>query len=160
MDVVVDALSNHPEFVPVAAGWHWNEWGHTDPAGSLGSWTAGLASQAGASRIPGTLIALVDSSPVAVVCLVAQDMSGYKPAAGLGPWIKGLYVIPQARGRGYGQLLVRRCEAWARSLGHDALYLYTQRDSAAEALYRRLDWQTMHIGRYEDIDVTVMRTGL
>ena len=56
MHVVVGALSNHPEFVPVAAGWHWNEWGHTDPAGSLGSWTAGLASQAGASRIPGTVM--------------------------------------------------------------------------------------------------------
>jgi hypothetical protein len=35
-----------------------------------------------------------------------------------------------------------------------------QRDSAAEALYRRLEWQTIRIGRYEDIDVTVMRTGL
>jgi dienelactone hydrolase len=23
MDVVVDALSDHPEFVPVPAGWHW-----------------------------------------------------------------------------------------------------------------------------------------
>jgi GNAT superfamily N-acetyltransferase len=160
MDVVVEALSDHPELVPVAAGWHWAEWGHTDPSGSLDSWAAALGRQADASEIPGTLIALVAGSPVAVVCLVGQDMPGYEPAAGLGPWIKGLYVIPPERGHGHGQLLVRRCEAWARSLGHDALYLYTRRDSAAEALYKRLGWQTIHIGCYEDMDVTVMRTGL
>jgi GNAT superfamily N-acetyltransferase len=129
-------------------------------AGSLELWTAGLASQAGASQIPGTLVALAGGSLVAVVRLVAADMPGYPPAAGLGPWIKGLYVAPGARGRGHGQLLVRRCEAWARSLGHDALYLFTAHDSAAEALYRGLGWQAIHAGRYEDIEVTVMRTAL
>jgi hypothetical protein len=48
----------------VAAQWHWSEWGHTDPGGSLESWTAGLAAQAGADQIPGTLLALADGAPV------------------------------------------------------------------------------------------------
>jgi GNAT superfamily N-acetyltransferase len=144
--------------VPLAAEWHFREWGHTDPGGSLASWTAGLAGQAGADQIPGTLLALVDGSPAGVVCLVGQDMPGCGPAAGLTPWIKGLYVIPQARRRGVGSLLIRRCEAWAASLGHQALYLYTERGSAAQALYERRGWQTIHVGHYESIDVTVMRT--
>jgi len=158
VDVVVEPLSHHPDAVPLAAGWHFKEWGDTDPGGSLEAWTAGLAAQAGADHIPGTLLALVDGSPAGVVCLVGRDMPGFGPAAGLTPWIKGLYVIPQARRRGVGGLLVRRCESWAASLGHRALYLYTERGSGAQALYERHGWQTIHVGHYEGTDVTVMRT--
>jgi GNAT superfamily N-acetyltransferase len=160
MDVDTAALGDHPEFIPVVAGWHWREWGHTDPAGSQESWTAGLAAQAAADQVPGTLIALVDGSPAGVVCLVARDMPGYQPAARLSPWLKGLYVIPAARRRGLGELLVRRCQAWASSLGFDALHLYTERSSAARALYERMDWQVIHQAHYEGIDATVMRTFL
>ena len=160
MDVVIEPLGRHPELIRVAAEWHWREWGHTDPGGSLESWTTALGGQADAVEIPGTLIALADGSPVGVVCLVAEDMPGCAPAAGLAPWVKGLYVIPGARGRGHGERLTRRCEAWAATLGHDALYLYSERGSTAEALYERLGWQTINTGRHEDIDVTVMRTSL
>jgi GNAT superfamily N-acetyltransferase len=160
VELVVEALGDHPEFVPVVAGWHWREWGHTDPGGSLESWTAGLARQAAADQVPGTLVALADGSPIGVVCLVARDMPGYEPAARLSPWLKGLYVIPSARSHGHGELLVRRCQAWASSLGFDALHLYTLRSSAARALYERLDWQPIHEGHYDGIDVAVMRTVL
>jgi GNAT superfamily N-acetyltransferase len=160
MDVVIEPLSRHPELIQVAAEWHWREWGHTDPGGSLESWTTALGGQADAVEIPGTLIALADGSPVGVVCLVAEDMRGYAPATGLAPWVKGLYVIPRARGRGHGERLTRRCEAWAATLGHDALYLYSERGSAAEALYERLGWQTINTGRHEDIDISLMRTSV
>jgi GNAT superfamily N-acetyltransferase len=156
MDAVVHALSDHPELIPVAAGWHFQEWGHTDPAGSLESWTAALAGQAGANQVPRTLLALADGDPVGLVCLVARDVPGYEPAAG----VKGLYVKPSARCQGHGQLLTRRCEEWAGSLGHDVLYLFTRRNSPAQALYENIGWQVVNVGRYEDIDVTVMRTDL
>jgi GNAT superfamily N-acetyltransferase len=160
MTIVVEALANHPAALATAAEWHFNEWGHTDPGGSLEGWTAGLARQAGADQIPGTLIALEDRTPVGVVCLVAQDMPGYEAATGLTPWLKGLYVARQTRRRGVGSLLVRRCEDWAASLGHEFLYLYTERDSGAQALYESLSWRTIHAGRYDGIAVTVMRTAL
>jgi hypothetical protein len=60
----------------MAAEWHWGEWGHTDPGGSLEAWTAGMARQAGADEVPGTLITLVDRVPVGLVCLVGQDTVG------------------------------------------------------------------------------------
>jgi len=160
MEIVIEALSRHPELVPVAAQWHHSEWGHTDPGGSLESWTAGLARQAGADQIPGTLLALADGVPAGVACLVAQDMPGYEPAAGLTPWLKGLYVAPAARRQGHGERLVRRIEAWAAALGHESLYLYTERGSAAQSLYQRLGWQSIDAARYDGIDATVMRTGL
>jgi GNAT superfamily N-acetyltransferase len=160
MNIVIEPLSRHPELVPVAARWHWSEWGHTDPGGTMESWTAALAAQAGADQIPGTLLALADGAPVGVACLVARDMPGYEPAAGLTPWLKGLYVVPAARRQGHGERLVRRCEAWAAALGHDTLYLFTERGSAAQSLYERLAWLPADAARYEGIDVIVMRTSL
>ena len=76
MDVVVEPLSHRPDAVPLAAEWHFREWGRTDPGGSLEAWTAGLAGQAGADRIPGTLLALVDGFRAGVVCLVGHDIAG------------------------------------------------------------------------------------
>jgi GNAT superfamily N-acetyltransferase len=160
MDITVEPLINHPGAVQMAAEWHFREWGHTDPGGSLEAWTAGMARQAGADEVPGTLLALADRAPVGVVCLVEQDMAGYEAAAGLSPWIKGLYVIPSARHQGVGGILVRRCEVWAASLGYQDLYLYTERGSGAQALYERLNWQAIDVGRYDGIAVTVMRTAL
>ena len=144
----------------MVAEWHFREWGHTDPGGSLESWTAAMARQAGAAELPGTLIALSGCTPVGVVCLVERDMAGYEPAAGLTPWIKGLYVISSARRQGVGGILVQRCEAWAASLGHRDLYLYTERSSGAQALYERLSWQVIHTGHYDGIAVTVMQKPL
>ena len=107
MDVIIEPLCRYPELVPVAAEWYFREWGRTDPGGSLEAWTAGLARQAGADQLPGTLIALADGSPAGVVCLVAHAMRGHEPAAALTPWIKGLYVVPSQRGRGLGALAWR-----------------------------------------------------
>lgn len=83
---------------------------------------------------------------------------GYPPAAGLTPWIKGLYVVPAARRRGLGSLLVRRCEEWAASLGHAELYLYAEAGSAAHDLYRDLSWQDIHEGHYDGSRITIMQT--
>jgi GNAT superfamily N-acetyltransferase len=78
----------------------------------------------------------------------------------MSPWIKGLYVDQPTRRLGYGALLMSRCETWAAALGHDALYLYTERGSAAEQLYRRLGWQAIRHEQYDGMDVTVMRKSL
>ncbi|MGI9008827.1 MAG: GNAT family N-acetyltransferase [Streptosporangiaceae bacterium] len=160
MDVIVEPLSTHPDLIGVVAGWHFAEWGHTDPGGTAAGWAEGLARQAGAGQPPGTLVAHAGGEPAAAVCLVPQDMPGYPPAAGLTPWNKGLYVVPASRRQGLGRLLVRRCEEWAASLGHAEVYLFTLTGSAAQALYRGLGWRDIHEGRYDGEDITIMRTDL
>jgi len=156
--VVVEPLASHPELIPIAAGWHFTAWGHSDPGSSVETWTAAMTRQV--SHVPGMLIAIADGSPAGVVGLVAHDMPGYKPAAGMTPWVKGLYVAPAHRRRGLGTLLMRHCEAMAASLGHQFLYLYTGRGSPAQVLYERLNWRAIHTGRYDGIDVTVMCTSM
>jgi GNAT superfamily N-acetyltransferase len=160
MDAVVSALSDYSEFLPVVARWHWQEWGHTDPGGTLHSWEAGLARQADADQIPGTLVAVAQGAAVGAVCLVEHDMPGHEAVAGLSPWMKGLFVGQAERRHGYGALLVSGCEGWAAALGHESLYLYTERDSGAEQLYRRLGWQIIDHDQYNGTTVTVMRKNL
>jgi GNAT superfamily N-acetyltransferase len=160
VDAVVTALSDYPEFVPVVARWHWEEWGHDDPGGTPASWAAALAAQAGADQVPGTLVAVVGGAPVGAVCLVVADMPGHEPVAGLSPWVKGLYVEPRARRRGYAALLMSRCESWAAALGHGVLYLYTERGSGAEQLYLRLGWQVVRHDELDGMAVSVMRKSL
>ena len=160
MDAVVSALSDYPDFVSVVARWHWQEWGHTDPGGTLRSWTKALAQQAGADKIPGTLIAVADGVPLGAVCLVASDMPGHPAAERWSPWIKGLYVTPPARRHGCATILMSRCETWAAALGHDTLYLYTERASPAEHLYKRMAWQIISHDQYEGLDATIMRKPL
>ena len=110
--------------------------------------------------MPGTLVAVAQGAPVGAVCLVEHDMPGHEAVAGMSPWIKGLYVDQPARRHGYGALLVSRCETWAAALGHHALYLYTERGSAAEQPYKRLGWRIIRYERYDGMDVTVMRKNL
>jgi hypothetical protein len=64
VDITIEALSRHRELVPVVAQWHFDEWGHTDPGGSAAGWAAGLARQADADQVPGTLIALSGGRPL------------------------------------------------------------------------------------------------
>lgn len=156
----MEPLSNYPEAVATVAEWHFREWGHTVPGSSLEEWAAAMARQANATQPPGTLVAVAGRTPLGVVCLVEQDMAGYVPATGLTPWLKGLYVAPSARRHGVGGTLVRRCEAWAASLGHKVLYLYTERDSGAQGLYERLRWHAIHAGHYDGVAVTIMHTSL
>jgi predicted N-acetyltransferase YhbS len=71
----------------------------------------------------------------------------------LAPWLAGVFVKPQCRGKGIGSELVRRIEAEARSLGVSTLYLYTPH---TESLYERLGWSVTERCEYRNTNVVVM----
>jgi N-acetylglutamate synthase-like GNAT family acetyltransferase len=82
--------------------------------------------------------------------LVAHDMDS-RPQ--LTPWLAGVFVKPQCRGKGIGSALVRRIEAEARSLEVATLYLYTPN---TESLYERLGWSVTERCEYRNTNVVVM----
>lgn len=57
------------------------------------------------------------------------------------PWIRGLYVWPEWRGRGIDRRLVAAVEAHARRLGFARLYMATTR---IERLAARRGWMQFH----------------
>ncbi len=158
---MVTALSDYPEFIPVVARWHWEEWGHTDPRGSLTAWTAGLARQASADRYraPWSLSKLARRSARSAwsrwICLDTSRPRGYRRGSA------ACTSEESARRRGYGALLMSRCETWAGALGHGNLYLYTERDSGAEQpLHAGPDGSYSGTTIYDGIEVSVMRKSL
>ncbi|MGH8198522.1 MAG: GNAT family N-acetyltransferase [Steroidobacteraceae bacterium] len=95
-------------------------------------------------------VALEGEDLLGSALLVAQDLES-RPH--LTPWLAGIFVKPQHRGKRIGTRLIQRIEAEARSLGTDVLYLYT---STTQSLYERLGWSVMERCDDQGTEVVVM----
>ena len=133
----IESIADHLDWVPLIAGWHWQEWGDTDPLGSLAQWAHGLSERTLRDQIPTTYIAVEQHQPVGSVTLVEHDMEIHWD---LSPWLAGVYVQPQSRRQGVGSELVRHAIQQVHHLGFPALYLYTH---AARQFYERLGWEVL-----------------
>jgi GNAT superfamily N-acetyltransferase len=154
----VEAAAQHPELVSTVGRWHWAEWGHADPSGSVESWTQRLQRSASTRTIPMLLLALAGTVPVGSVVLVEHDMNpDHERWGALTPWLAGLFVVPEYRRRGIGSMLIRACEREARTLGVGRLHLYT---GASEGLYRKHGYRVLGHDSYEGEAVVVMAKDL
>ncbi len=84
-----------------------------------------------------TFVLLVDEAPVGVASLVAHDLDS-RPE--LTPWLAGVFVVPEARGRGHAAHLIAAVEAAGRAAAIPSLWLYTH---SAERIYARVGWRTV-----------------
>jgi predicted N-acetyltransferase YhbS len=147
----VESLHDHKAHVATIAEWHWREWGHADPEGSLAAWTAALHTRLNVETIPAAFVALDRSNePTGTIVLVESDMSTHPE---LGPWIAGLFVIPSHRRRGLGSALMKHATDAATQMGHPDLFLHT---STATCLYLQLGWKKLFRESYEGEIVDVM----
>jgi GNAT superfamily N-acetyltransferase len=76
------------------------------------------------------------------------------PGVEYGPWLAGLFVVPQHRRRGIGALLVAGAERQASVLGVRQLHLYTP---ASEGFYARLGWMVINRLDLPSGAVSIMR---
>jgi GNAT superfamily N-acetyltransferase len=144
------SIAERLDLVPTIARWHWEEWGHHDPGGSLLSWTAGLAERTRPDGVPTTFVALEGDLPIGSACLVEHDMLT-RPE--LSPWLAGVFVVPEMRQRGIGSALVEHATRRAAAFGTARLFLYT---NGAEGVYSRLGWRVREREIYEGRTVTIM----
>jgi predicted GNAT family acetyltransferase len=128
------SLSDRPEFSMLVARWGWEAWGRksgrsfdTDLAR-----TKALAAEAGFEK---TFVLLESGAPVAMASLVREDL---EDRPDLTPWLAGVYVEPEFRGRGYAVMVVREVETAAAAESVKTLWLYTR---TAQGLYRKLGWE-------------------
>ncbi len=103
-------LTGRPELLPVVAGWLWEEFLRWD--GYTLEQTRDIL--AGLSVPFRCLVLLEDGAPAATASLAAEDLDE-RPQ--LSPWLAGVYVVPEARGRGLARALVSAVEEAARSAG-------------------------------------------
>jgi GNAT superfamily N-acetyltransferase len=146
----IESIADHLDLVAVIARWHWEEWGHADPEGSLAAWTEGLRQRTNRESIPTTYVALAGDELLGSVTLVENDMATRRDLA---PWLAGLYVAPAFRGRGVGSALTRHAVRRAAVMGVQRLYLHT---ATASRFYEQLGWRPVAADWYEGQPVMVM----
>jgi GNAT superfamily N-acetyltransferase len=133
-DVVRTAAD--PDLVPIVARWLWEAFWRTD--GYPLHHVHGLVGAANAEvGPPQTFVLLIDGEPVGTASLVAHDLA-VRPD--LTPWLAGVFVAPEVRGRGYVGRLIGAVEAASRAAAIPTLWLYT---TAAERIYARAGWRTV-----------------
>lgn len=147
----IESIADHLDLLVTIGQWHWDEWGHADPEGSVRTWTDGLGERTLRDSIPTTYIALSErSEPLGSVTLVDCDMDTHQE---LSPWLAGLYVPYDFRNQGIGSKLVNHAVEKVRCMGISKLFLYS---SSATGLYTKLGWQTIGEEFYEGEDVSIM----
>ena len=146
----VESIADHLDLVDTIARWHWDEWGHADPQGSLQSWAEGLRERTKRDAIPTTYVALDGAELLGSVTLVENDMS---TRPGLTPWLAGVYVKQDRRLQGVGTALVRHAIRKAAEMGIKRLYLHTH---SARPFYEKLGWYHIADSYYEGQDVFIM----
>jgi predicted N-acetyltransferase YhbS len=88
-------------------------------------------------RFEVAFVAELNGIPIGSCLFIKSELDA---AHDLTPWLAGLVVAPDHRGRGIGQQLVRTVETHALSIGVVELYLYTWE---ATAFYHALGWQAV-----------------
>lgn len=136
------ALADHPQHIPELAKLHQPQWQAAHPGWETSDWEKEFRRHG--HTLPCTLLALDENGELLGSASLVEDDTGGVVA--LSPWLANVLVLPVARGKGCGALLIRAIEAQAARLGQRSLYLFTedQRD-----FYERRGWQphsVIHVG--------------
>jgi len=135
-DKQIVRIADRPDLVPTVAGWLWHEWWR-DAGETLQATRDAIAASVSCSGPPQTFVLLADEEPVGTASLVAHDLD---ERPDLTPWLAGVFVVPEARGRGYVVHLIRSVEDACVRAGIATVWLYT---AGAERIYARAGWQTV-----------------
>jgi GNAT superfamily N-acetyltransferase len=133
MQVEIVSTAEWPALAEVTAQWRWDAFAR-DGERSFAQLLADERLAAAAAEMPRTLVAIEEGRPVGMASLVAHDL---EERPDLGPWLAGVFVLPECRRQGYAARLVRAVEAISWEASIDRLWLYTR---TAERLYASLGW--------------------
>ena len=156
MLIQIAYLADYPDFVPVLAQWHHEEWHHLTPWENLSQCEARLRREAQPGGIPTILIAVADGNLKGSASIVLHDMKGRED---LSPWLAGVYVAPAYRRQGIGARLVQAVVEEARKQRVPRLYLYTT-GKENERFYARMGWSVKERVDYLGKQRVIMEIGL
>lgn len=153
MEIIVP-VADRPDLVPVVARWLWEAFWQYDGYAPEQT-TVAIGAAVARRGPPQTFVLLVDGEPVGTASLAARDLD---ERPDLTPWLAGVFVVPEARGRGHAPRLVATVEAACRNASIPTVWLYT---NTAERLYARLGWRTVEtVPRDGKPPVALMRRDL
>lgn len=151
--VAVGFLADHAHLIPAVGHMRWREWGHAPEEEDLAWWVDVTAREAGRDALPVTWVALDDGGDaVGAVGLAEYDIEERRDRS---PWLIGMIVREDVRGRGIGGRLVAELEAWAQSQGHARSWVATGR---AVGFYQTCGWEASETLERATGEVTTVLT--
>jgi N-acetylglutamate synthase-like GNAT family acetyltransferase len=147
----IDYLANHPDLVPVLAGWFLREWGGRSPEDTLERFEERILSRMNRDKLPLTLVAFIEKEPVGTAALKIQEMKTHPQYQ---YWLGSVYVKENCRRQGIGSALVKTVIEEAKAFGIEELYLYTR---GMENFYTQLGWNEIERPYYRGRNVTIMK---
>ncbi|HZF26202.1 MAG TPA: GNAT family N-acetyltransferase [Steroidobacteraceae bacterium] len=132
----IRSLVECPEHAPLLAEWFRGEWDqhfrNWNAQRIIGEFFTPARASAG---LPVVLIADIDGKPCGTVMLRAQWRESH---AHLGPWLGGLFVLPEYRSRAIARKLIETLAAEAGKRGYTEVYAGTKN---LGRFLRTLGWQ-------------------
>src|SRR3954452_18237140 len=114
--VTIELLADHEELIAAFGELCWREWGHAPEPEELDWWVGVTAREAGRDTLPITWVAIGEGGEaLGRVGLGEFDIEERRDRS---PWVLGMIVQPEHRGKGIGGLLMAQLEAWAASQGY------------------------------------------
>ena len=146
--MLITTLADRPDLVFTVARWLWE--GSFKKRGLPMSWSlSALDAHLGAGTIPATLIYLDRGEPLGALGLVAH-MPGDTFRPEHSPWITHVYVVPEARGQGLGEHMVKAALCEANQDRRPLVLAVDARNHVARRIYERagfleLTVQSVHL---------------
>jgi GNAT superfamily N-acetyltransferase len=142
-------IRERPDLTSLVAHWLWDAFwqpnGH--PLEEVREIVGAATAEAGT---PQCFVLFAGDVPCGTASFVSADLELRQD---IGPWLAGVFVVPEARGQGCAARLIGAVEAAARAAGETALFLYTH---DAQALYHKLGWQVLEETEDGRRPVTIM----
>lgn len=134
--VYIDLLANHPQHLPTAAQWLFEEWGDSKNELWIANATKKIGAKMSTDSLPAHLIAIQDDKPLGFIALKFHEMEEYPERE---HWLGSLYVIPEARGRNIGSALIKEVIKYAEL--HNVPTISLQTTHLNGGLYAQHGWQ-------------------
>ena len=139
-------LSDVPEVIPTLARWYKEQWAAWFASMTPAEIEADFRLLLKSNRLPLGLVALNTSGQPIGVCSIRSGT--FDPYPHAGPWLRGLYVTPDERGKSIAGHLIRAAEQCAAQLPVTKLYAATH---SATGTFERAGWlgfdQVLHDGQ-------------
>lgn len=130
-------LASHKEVSKQVTDWLWDEWGNRY---NYNFFSAFVKNCLGEVDLPQLWGAFLDGQLIGSVALIRNDLMSRQD---LTPWLAGLYIKEEQRGRGYGTLLQNYVVRKAEKLGYPRVYL-----------------GSLHLGYYENNGWSFLENGI
>lgn len=167
--ITLHYLSDQKHYIPQLAAGIFSEWKsmYTRQNKNISDIEKNCHKRAITNKIPLTMIAIEtkDENKNKTICisednnktllgsvtLKVNDMSSHPE---LTPWLAGVFVFPQFRGRGIGKILIAHAENIAKDIFHaKTIYLYT---GSSEGLYIKTGYTVRERIKRNDKELVIM----